>query len=141
MSEDIPVELKYTQSHEWVLLEDDGTIRVGITHHAQEVMGDMVFIETPEIDMEYSAADACGVIESVKAAADIYSPISGKIIDANNALVDEPELVNSDPYGEGWIFKMLPDDEDDVEELIGAEGYAAFLEDDDDDGDIEDDET
>lgn len=125
---DIPTELRYTRSHEWVRLEDDGNVTVGITNHAQEVMGDMVFIETPEIDAEFSATDPCGVVESVKAASDVYAPINGKVVDANSMLVDEPEMVNSDPYGEGWIFKMTPEDENDIEELLSPEEYEAFLE-------------
>lgn len=128
MSE-VPSELRYTSSHEWVRLEDDGTATVGITDHAQSALGDLVFVELPEVGTEYSAEDACCVVESVKAASDMYMPINGEIIDTNPALVDEPEIINSSPYDDGWIFKVKPSDEDDIEQLMDASTYEAELED------------
>ncbi len=126
MSE-VPSELRYTKSHEWVRLEEDGTVTVGITDHAQEALGDLVFVELPEVDSELSAGDACCVVESVKAASDIYMPITGEIIDTNQVLVDEPETINSSAYDDGWIFKIKPADEDDVEALMDASTYEAEL--------------
>ncbi|VAW64026.1 Glycine cleavage system H protein [hydrothermal vent metagenome] len=122
MSE-VPSDLHYTSSHEWVRLEEDGTVTVGITDHAQEALGDLVFVEPPEIGSELAQGEACCVIESVKAASDIYMPISGEIIDTNNALVDEPEIINSSAYGDGWIFKIKPVDEDDVGQLMDPSTY------------------
>ena len=127
MSE-VPSELRYTSSHEWVRLEEDGTVTVGITDHAQEALGDLVFIETPEVGIEYSAEDACCVIESVKAASDMYMPINGEIVEANALLIDEPETVNSSPYDDGWIFKIKPDDEDDIGQLMDSATYEAEIE-------------
>lgn len=123
----IPTDLKYTQSHEWIRLNDDGSITVGITDHAQEQLGDLVFVETPEVDAEVSAEDAIAVVESVKAASDIYAPISGSIAETNGALADEPELVNSDPYNAGWLFQMQPADGTEIEQLLDAEAYQAFV--------------
>ena len=128
MSE-IPTNLRYTSSHEWVRLEDDGTVTVGITDHAQGALGDLVFVEPPEIGTELSQGDACCVIESVKAASDMYMPINGEIIDTNNALVDEPEMINSSAYDDGLIFKIKPTDEDDIEQLMDASSYESELED------------
>ncbi|HED32829.1 MAG TPA: glycine cleavage system protein GcvH [Gammaproteobacteria bacterium] len=127
MSE-VPSDLHYTASHEWVRLEEDGTVTVGITDHAQEALGDLVFVEPPEIGIELAQGDACCVIESVKAASDIYMPINGEIIDTNNALVDEPEIVNNSSYDDGWIFRIKPMDEDDVGQLMDAGTYEAELE-------------
>ncbi|MDH5473593.1 MAG: glycine cleavage system protein GcvH [Gammaproteobacteria bacterium] len=126
MSE-IPTDLRYTKSHEWVRLEEDGTVTVGITDHAQELLGDIVFVELPEVDMEYTAEDACCVIESVKAASDMYMPITGEVIDTNQALVDEPDMINSSPYDDGWIFRIKPADEDDVEQLLDASTYESEI--------------
>jgi len=128
MSE-IPTELRYTKSHEWVRLEDDGTVTVGLTDHAQEALGDLVFVESPEIGTEYAAEEACCVVESVKAASDIYMPVNGEIIDANTALADEPEIINSSPYDDGWLFKVKPSDEDDIGQLMDSSTYEAELED------------
>lgn len=128
MSE-VPTELRYTSSHEWVRLEDDGTVKVGITDHAQAALGDLVFVETPEVGTEYAAEDACCVIESVKAASDMYMPINGEIVEANEALTDEPEIINSSPYDDGWIFKIKPSDEDDIGQLMDAATYEAEIED------------
>jgi len=119
----IPSELKYTASHEWARLEEDGTVTVGITDHAQGLLGDVVFVELPEVDAEIEAEAEAGVVESVKAASDIYIPISGTVIAVNEDLADKPELINSDPYGAGWMFKIQPLDEEDLNELMDAEGY------------------
>ena len=128
MSE-VPTDLHYTATHEWVRLEDDGTVTVGITDHAQEALGDLVFVELPEVDSELAAEEACAVIESVKAASDMYMPINGTVVDTNQALVDEPEIINNSPYDDGWIFKINPSDADDVGQLMDAASYQAELED------------
>jgi glycine cleavage system H protein len=127
MSE-IPGDLKYTKSHEWVRIDDDNLVTVGITDHAQAALGDMVFVETPEIGAEVQAEEACAVVESVKAASDIYSPIGGEIIEANHNLADSPELVNDQPYADGWIFQLRVADIDELENLMDAEGYEAHCE-------------
>ena len=119
----VPQELKYTRSHEWVLAGDDGQVTVGITDHAQELLGDMVFIELPEIDHELSAGDECSVVESVKAASDIYAPVTGTIVAVNENLADAPELINEDPYGEGWMFRMQISDASQLDELLDAAAY------------------
>ncbi len=123
----IPVDLMFTESHEWVRLNDDGTVTVGITDHAQEQLGDLVFVESPEIDADVDAGDAIAVVESVKAASDIYAPIAGKIQDANADLGDNPELVNSSPYEDGWLFSMQPEDATDIEKFMDADGYENFV--------------
>lgn len=123
----VPNELKYTESHEWVRLNDDGSITIGITDHAQEQLGDLVFVETPEIDAEVEGEDAVAVVESVKAASDIYAPIAGTISDANSALADEPELVNSDPYGNGWLYTMTPTNATEIEQLMDSDAYQGFV--------------
>lgn len=125
---EIPGDLKFASSHEWVRVEDDGTLTVGISDHAQEQLGDLVFVETPEIDRDCEAEEGIAVVESVKAASDIYAPVSGRVIDANGELADNPELVNTDPYGEGWIFRIMPDDVDDVENLMDPDEYEAHIE-------------
>ena len=125
MSE-IPGDLKYTKSHEWVRIEDDDLVTIGITDHAQAALGDMVFVETPEIGAELEAEEACAVVESVKAASDIYSPVGGEIIETNADLADSPESVNDQPYGDGWIFQMRVGDPEELEGLMDAEGYEAF---------------
>jgi len=122
-----PNDLFYAESHEWVRLNDDGTVTVGITDHAQEQLGDLVFVETPEIDNQVSARDAVAVVESVKAASDIFAPVAGKILDTNAALAEEPELVNTDPYNEGWLFTIQPEDATEVEELMDDEAYESFV--------------
>jgi len=125
---EIPGDLKFAPSHEWVRVEDDGTVTVGISGHAQEQLGDLVFVETPEIDLTCDAEEGVAVVESVKAASDIYAPVAGKIIDANPELSENPELVNSDPYGAGWLFKMKPEEVSDVENLMDPDSYAAYVE-------------
>lgn len=126
MSE-VRTDVRYTQSHEWVRLEDDGTVTVGISDHAQGLLGDIVFVEFPEVDTEYSAEEACCVVESVKAASDIYMPISGEVVDTNNLLSDEPDIINTSPYDDGWIFKIKPVDEEDIEQLMDASAYEAEI--------------
>ena len=125
----IPAELKYTRTHEWLRPEDDGTYTVGISDHAQDALGDLVFVETPEVGRSVTAGEACAVVESVKAASDIYSPIDGEITAANDALAAQPELLNTDPYGEGWIMKIRPAAEAETSTLLDANAYAATLED------------
>jgi glycine cleavage system H protein len=120
----IPSELKYVTSHEWVRVEGDNIVTVGITEHAQELLGDMVFVELPEIDDAISTGDDVAVAESVKAASDIYAPVSGTVIEVNEELEDSPELVNSDAFGEGWLFKVKLDDAGELDNLLDAEGYA-----------------
>ncbi|HEC28842.1 MAG TPA: glycine cleavage system protein GcvH [Gammaproteobacteria bacterium] len=128
MSENIPDDLRYTKSHEWVKIEDDGTLRVGITDHAQGLLGDMVYVEAPEEGREVNAEEACAVVESVKAASDIYSPVAGEVVEGNETLGDAPEVVNTDPYGEGWIMRIRPADPDDVQQLMYADDYIAHVE-------------
>ncbi|HEW98116.1 MAG: glycine cleavage system protein GcvH [Candidatus Parabeggiatoa sp. nov. 3] len=125
MSE-IPEDLKYIQSHEWVRIED-GIATIGITDHAQEALGDLVFVELPETGDSLNVDDACGVVESVKAASDLFSPIAGEVIDNNAALIDEPELINSSPYSEGWLFKVRLAEDSGLENLLTAEKYAEML--------------
>ena len=123
----IPVDLKYAKSHEWVRDNDDGTVTVGISDSAQDQLGDMVFVELPEVGASVTAEEACAVVESVKAASDVYAPVSGEIVEVNENLGEGPEIVNQDPYGEGWIFRMQPSDADAVGGLMDAEAYGAFL--------------
>lgn len=125
----IPAELKYTRTHEWLRPEDDGTYTVGISDHAQDALGDLVFVETPEVGRSVTAGEACAVVESVKAASDIYSPIDGEVIAANDALAAQPELLNTDPYGEGWIMRIRPAAGAETSTLLDANAYAATLED------------
>ncbi len=124
----IPAHLKYMDSHEWSELLDDGTVRIGITDHAQSSLGDMVFVELPEIGREVAAAEECAVVESVKAASDMYSPITGKIIAVNTELEDAPELVNQSPFQDGWIFLIKPKDASELDKLLDANAYTDLLE-------------
>lgn len=124
-----PTELRYVSSHEWVRVEDDGTATIGITNHAQEALGDVVFVELPEVGAQLGAGDEAGVVESVKAASDIYAPVGGEIIAINENLEDNPEVINEDPYGDGWFFKMRLDDASSVDDLLSAEQYDASCED------------
>ncbi len=126
----IPSELKYATSHEWVRNEGDGIVTVGITEHAQDLLGDMVFVELPEVGETVAAGDDVAVAESVKAASDIYAPVSGEIIEVNEELEDSPELVNSDPFGDGWMFKIKLDDVSELDSLLDAEGYEASIDED-----------
>ncbi|QLE86651.1 MULTISPECIES: glycine cleavage system protein GcvH [Shewanella] len=125
----IPAELKYASSHEWIRKEEDGSYTVGISEHAQELLGDMVFVELPEVGDTVSAGEDCAVAESVKAASDIYSPLSGEVLAINESLEDSPELVNSDAYGDGWFFRVMPSDVAEIENLLDAEGYQAVVDD------------
>jgi len=122
-----PTELRYTEEHEWVRSNDDGTLTVGITDYAQEQLGDVVFAETPEADRECEANEAVAVVESVKAASDIYAPLAGRILDSNPALQDNPELINESPYDEGWLFKMSPKDGTEWEALMDNDAYKEFI--------------
>lgn len=122
----IPANLKYTKSHEWVRVEGDTAI-VGITDHAQQELTDIVHVELPKLDTEIAAGSACAVVESVKAASDIYSPVSGEIVAVNDQLTSQPELLNRDPYGQGWIFKVKLRDPAEVDELLSASDYAAHI--------------
>jgi glycine cleavage system H protein len=124
----IPTELKYVESHEWLRKEEDGTITVGITDFAQAALGDVVFIELPEVGTEVDADEDIAVVESVKAASDVYAPISGKIVAVNEELVDAPEKANDDPYGDAWFFRMEPTDPNVLDGLMSAEDYAAKCE-------------
>ncbi len=124
----VPSDLKYISSHEWVRVEDDGTVTVGITDHAQELLGDVVYVELPEIDSEVAVEDEMAVVESVKAASDIYAPLSGTIIAVNEDLEDAPETVNSSPYDDGWMFKMKLSEPSELDNLIDAEAYSAEIE-------------
>lgn len=122
----VPADLKYTKSHEWVRTESDGTVTVGITHHAQDQLGDMVYVEVPEAGRAVGAGDACAVVESVKAASDVYSPLSGEVVEGNAALADAPETVNKDPYGDGWILKLRPSNPAELNALLDADAYGEF---------------
>jgi len=124
-----PSELKYASTHEWARLEEDGTVTIGITDHAQEALGDVVFVELPEVGTTIAAAEEAGVVESVKAASDIYAPVAGEVIAINEKLEDEPEMVNSDPYNDGWFYKLQPSDISELDGLLSAEGYQEQCED------------
>ncbi|HEB92181.1 MAG TPA: glycine cleavage system protein GcvH [Gammaproteobacteria bacterium] len=123
----IPSELKYTKSHEWVRIEGDGTATVGISDHAQTLLGDMVFVELPEPGAALEAGEECAVVESVKAASDVYTPLSGKVVAANELLEDAPETVNTDAYNDGWLFRIRLEDEAELKELLDAEAYAELV--------------
>jgi glycine cleavage system H protein len=122
-----PIELRYTKSHEWVRSENDGTLTVGITDHAQELMGDMVYVELPEVGKKLAGEKECAVVESVKAAADVYAPVCGVVVAVNETLPDAPETVNKDPYGDGWMFRVKPDNAEDINDLLNAKAYAALV--------------
>ena len=123
-----PTGLKYAASHEWARLEEDGTVTVGISDHAQQALGDVVFVEAPDIGDDVDAGGEAGVVESVKAASDIYSPVSGEVVAINAVLEDTPETINEDPYGEGWMFRVKPADVSELDELLNAEAYEASCE-------------
>ncbi|MEN8216577.1 MAG: glycine cleavage system protein GcvH [Pseudomonadota bacterium] len=126
MSE-IPNDLKYVKTHEWVRVEEDGTATIGITDHAQQELGDLVFVELPEAGDQLDIEAECGVIESVKAASDLLSPIAGEVIESNTVLADTPELINNSPYQEGWLFKVKLAEDSGMDALLSAEEYAEFL--------------
>ena len=125
-----PTELKYASTHEWALLEEDGSVTVGITDHAQEALGDVVFVELPEVGAALAAGDEAGVVESVKAASDIYAPLGGEVTAINPRLEDDPETVNSDPYHDGWFYKLQPGDVTELDALLSAEEYQQQCEED-----------
>lgn len=123
----VPADLKYTKSHEWVKLNADGTATIGITDHAQDQLGDMVYVEAPDAGRSLKAGEACAVVESVKAASDVYAPVAGEVIEGNVGLADAPESVNNDPYGTGWLLKLKLTDTAAVNSLMDAAAYEAFL--------------
>ncbi len=122
-----PAELKYAASHEWVKKLPDGTLLIGITDHAQAALGDLVFVETPKVGRKLAANEACAVVESVKAASDVYAPVAGTVIENNPALTEAPELLNTEPYAGGWLWKMRPNNLADVDGLLDAAGYIASV--------------
>jgi len=130
MSE-IPGDLKFLKSHEWARVESDRRVTVGISDHAQGLLGDLVYVELPEVGADAKAGEAIAVVESVKAASDVYSPVSGKVVEVNSALTDKPETINEDAYGEGWLFVVEINDADELNELLGPDDYAEALEDED----------
>jgi glycine cleavage system H protein len=117
----------YTKDHEWLRLDDDGSVTVGISDHAQEALGELVFVEVPEAGDNLSAGDACAVVESVKAASDIYCPLAGEVVESNPALADTPELVNNSPYADGWVFRLRPEDATVLDEFMDADAYSRYL--------------
>ena len=123
-----PSELKYASSHEWARLEEDGTVTVGITHHAQDSLGDVVFVELPEVGAAYGAGEEAAVVESVKAASDIYAPVSGEVVAVNDALEESPETVNEYPYSDGWFFRLKPSDVSELDNLLSNDDYDAQCE-------------
>ena len=125
---DIPTQMKYTKSHEWVESLEDGTVRVGITDHAQDLLGDMVFVELPEVGDEVSAGEECAVVESVKAASDVYSPLTGEITAINETVTESPETVNQSPYEKGWLFELKPSAETEFDDLLEADAYNELAE-------------
>jgi len=124
----VPNDLKYAKSHEWVRDEEDGTVFVGITEHAQEMLGDLVFVELPELGATLEAGSECAVVESVKAASDVYSPVSGEVIAINETLADAPETVNQDAFGDGWLFQIKLSAPAELDELLDAEAYTEVVE-------------
>lgn len=128
---EIPGDLKFLKSHEWARIEDDGNVRVGISDHAQGQLGDLVYVELPEIGASVQAGNGAAVVESVKAASDIYAPVSGEIIEVNEALNDKPEIINEDAYGDGWIFLVRPSDKAEMDELLDADAYGEQVENED----------
>jgi glycine cleavage system H protein len=120
----VPEEFSYTESHEWVGTEADGTVKVGITDHAQEQLGDLVYVELPAVGDQIDQGDSCAVVESVKAASDIYSPLAGEVVAVNEDLEGDPGIINNDPYGDGWLFILNPADTGELEDLLDAETYA-----------------
>ena len=125
---DLPAELKYASSHEWARLDSDGTVVIGITDHAQEALGGIVYIELPEMGAAVDAGAEVAVVESVKAASDIYSPVTGEVVEINPVLEDEPETVNNSPYADGWLFRVQIANHDDLDDMMDADGYQAVIE-------------
>ncbi|MDC0207744.1 glycine cleavage system protein GcvH [Pseudomonadota bacterium] len=126
---DIPGDLKFLSSHEWARVESDGTISIGISDHAQDLLGDIVFVELPEIGQSVDAENDTAIVESVKAASDIYSPLSGEVIEVNSLLEDQPEIINSSPYEDGWFYKLTPSDLGELDNLLSPEDYSEVCED------------
>ena len=131
MSNEIPGDLKFLKSHEWVRIEGDGRATVGISDHAQGLLGDLVYVELPAVGDDVEAGNACAVVESVKAASDVYAPVSGKVVAINEGLADKPEIINEDAFGEGWLFVIELSEPGQLNELLSADDYAATMEDDD----------
>lgn len=123
----VPADLRYTKSHEWVRTRPDGSVEIGITDHAQHALGDLVFVEVPESGRNVAAGEGCAVVESVKAASDVYAPIAGEVMEGNAALAETPELLNQDPYGKGWMMRLKPKSAAEVKGLLDAAAYSAFL--------------
>jgi len=123
----IPADLQYTKSHEWVRKVQNGAVEIGITDHAQSALGDLVFVEVPDVGRALHAGEACAVVESVKAASDVYSPLGGKVTSSNGTLASQPELLNQDPYGAGWLFRLQTSTPADSSALLSAAAYASFL--------------
>ncbi|MEH6530381.1 MAG: glycine cleavage system protein GcvH [Photobacterium frigidiphilum] len=123
----VPSELRFSNTHEWVRSEGDGIYTVGITDHAQALLGDMVFIDVPDVDSDTEVGEDCAVAESVKAASDIYAPLTGVVVAVNEELSDSPERVNSDPYGDGWLFQIKAEDEGEFDDLLDPEGYQSLI--------------
>ena len=125
----IPGDLKFLSSHEWARVESDGTITIGISDHAQDLLGDIVFVELPEVGQVFDAEADAAIVESVKAASDLYSPLSGEVIEINSLLEDQPEIINSSPYADGWFFKLTPSDMSELDNLLSPEDYSEVCED------------
>jgi glycine cleavage system H protein len=130
MSE-IPGDLKFMKSHEWARVEGDGRVTIGISDHAQGLLGDLVYVELPSVGDRFEAGNACAVVESVKAASDVYAPITGKVVEVNSALSDKPETINEDAYGDGWIFVLEAEEPEQLNDMLGPDDYAELLEEDD----------
>ena len=126
---DVPGDLKFLSSHEWIRVESDGSVTIGISDHAQDLLGDIVFVELPEIGQSIDAETDAAIVESVKAASDVYSPISGEVTEVNPILEDQPEIINSSPYEDGWFYKMIPSDLGEIENLLSPEDYSEVCED------------
>ncbi|MDI3317458.1 MAG: glycine cleavage system protein GcvH [Bacillota bacterium] len=125
---EVPQDLRYSREHEWVRLEEGGKARIGVTDYAQSQLGDVVYVELPEVGRHLKAGESLGVVESVKSVSDVYSPLSGTVLEVNGALSDSPEKVNQEPYGEGWMVRLEPDDPSEAEALLDADGYRALVE-------------
>ena len=123
----IPDELRYTKNHEWAKLGDDGIVTIGITDHAQDLLGDLVFVELPDVGSSINAGKECAVVESVKAASDVFAPVSGEVVESNDELADTPDTVNSDPYGGGWMFRVKPTDSSEHTGLLDAKAYEELV--------------
>ena len=128
MSSEIPGDLKFLKSHEWARVEGDGKVTIGISDHAQGLLGDLVYVELPNVGDAIEAGTACAVVESVKAASDVYAPVSGKVVEVNSALADKPETINEDAYGDGWLFVLAINDTEQLNELLAPDDYAELLE-------------